>query len=125
MKETDRIAAMAEGLQALGAVVEPTPDGMRVQGGLLHGGTVQSFGDHRIAMALTMAMAAAQGAAIEPAWNAKDGETLDEDVALRMRPLVSKFFELCEDHGVTRTAEGDWNRIENQEKRLGTLLGLE
>ena len=64
-------------------------------------------------------------AAIEPAWNAKDGETLDEDVALRMRPLVSKFFELCEDHGVTRTAEGDWNRIENQEKRLGTLLGLE
>ena len=55
VKETDRIAAMAEGLQALGAVVEPTPDGMRVQGGLLHGGTVQSFGDHRIAMALTMA----------------------------------------------------------------------
>ena len=55
VKETYRIAAMAEGLQALGAVVEPTPDGMRVQGGLLHGGTVQSFGDHRIAMALTMA----------------------------------------------------------------------
>ena len=64
-------------------------------------------------------------AAIEPAWNVKDGETLDDEVALRMQPLVSKFFELCEAHGVTRTAEGDWNRIENQQERLGKIVRLE
>lgn len=55
VKETDRIAAMAEGLKTLGIRCEPTSDGIIIQGGFLEGGCVQSFADHRIAMAFAMA----------------------------------------------------------------------
>jgi 3-phosphoshikimate 1-carboxyvinyltransferase len=50
-KESDRIAVVAEALNALGGAVEPTEDGMRIEGtGGLRGGRVESHGDHRIAM---------------------------------------------------------------------------
>ena len=50
-KESDRIATVSEALGALGATVEASDDGMRIEGGgSLHGGTVSSHGDHRIAM---------------------------------------------------------------------------
>jgi 3-phosphoshikimate 1-carboxyvinyltransferase len=55
IKESDRIAAMAEGLGVLGVDVEPRDDGMRIRGGALGGGRVESRGDHRIAMALAIA----------------------------------------------------------------------
>ncbi len=55
VKESDRIAAMAEGLQQLGVVTETYPDGIRIVGGQLGGGTVESRGDHRIAMAFAIA----------------------------------------------------------------------
>ncbi len=55
VKETDRIQAMAVGLTTLGIQCEPTPDGIVVQGGQLGGGEVESFHDHRIAMAFTIA----------------------------------------------------------------------
>ena len=55
VKESDRIQVMADGLQALGVDARPTPDGMVIQGGTLHGGEVHSHGDHRIAMSLAMA----------------------------------------------------------------------
>ncbi len=55
VKESDRIQTMADGLQALGARAEPTPDGMRVTGGSYHGGQVASRGDHRVAMAFAVA----------------------------------------------------------------------
>ena len=55
VKESDRIAAVVAGLRALGAEVEERPDGMRVVGGRLRGGAVDSLGDHRIAMAFAMA----------------------------------------------------------------------
>jgi len=55
VKESDRISAMAQGLSNLGVDVTETPDGMRVQGGQIQGGTVDSHGDHRIAMAFAMA----------------------------------------------------------------------
>jgi 3-phosphoshikimate 1-carboxyvinyltransferase len=55
VKESDRIAAMAEGLHALGVRAEPLPDGMRIEGGRLGGGTVRSHGDHRVAMAFAIA----------------------------------------------------------------------
>lgn len=55
VKESDRIAAMAEGLTVLGVDVEPRDDGMRIRGGAIVGGRVQSRGDHRIAMAFAMA----------------------------------------------------------------------
>jgi 3-phosphoshikimate 1-carboxyvinyltransferase len=61
-KETDRIAALAEGLRAMGAVVEEGGDGYAIDGGRpLHGARVQSRGDHRIAMALAVAALAAEG----------------------------------------------------------------
>ena len=61
VKESDRIQAMADGLQALGVDARPTPDGMTIQGGALRGGEVDSHGDHRIAMSFAMAALRADG----------------------------------------------------------------
>lgn len=55
VKESDRIAAMAEGLQALGIRAEPTPDGMVIEGGVMGGGAITTYHDHRIAMAFAIA----------------------------------------------------------------------
>lgn len=49
-KESDRIATVSEALTALGARVETSEDGMRIEGGGLRGGAIDSHGDHRIAM---------------------------------------------------------------------------
>ncbi len=54
-KETDRIAVMAQGLKTVGIEVEERPDGARIVGGRLRGGTVDSRGDHRIAMSFAVA----------------------------------------------------------------------
>lgn len=55
-KESDRIRAMATGLRTLGVAVEESEDGMTIEGRqALSGGVVDSFTDHRIAMALAMA----------------------------------------------------------------------
>jgi len=62
-KETDRIAALARGLKAMGAHVEEQADGLAVAGGApLHGARVDSEDDHRIAMALSIAALGARGA---------------------------------------------------------------
>ena len=62
VKESDRIASMAEGLRRMGASVDERPDGISVDGRrALHGATVDSNGDHRIAMALAVAGLAATG----------------------------------------------------------------
>jgi len=55
VKESDRIAAIAEGLQAIGITVVIHEDGMEVTGGKIRGGIVNSHTDHRIAMAFSMA----------------------------------------------------------------------
>jgi len=55
VKESDRIQVMADGLRALGVNAQPTPDGMIIHGGPLHGGVIDSHGDHRVAMAFTIA----------------------------------------------------------------------
>jgi 3-phosphoshikimate 1-carboxyvinyltransferase len=55
VKESDRIAAMSEGLRVLGIQVDESADGAVVHGGRFGGGTVQSHGDHRIAMSLAIA----------------------------------------------------------------------
>jgi 3-phosphoshikimate 1-carboxyvinyltransferase len=61
-KESDRIAAMAAGLRALGAQVEEMPDGWVVVGPSdLRGAEIDSVGDHRVAMALTVLALAARG----------------------------------------------------------------
>lgn len=54
-KESDRIDSMAEGLKRLGIQVTLLDDGIIVKGGLPQGGTVDSRGDHRIAMAFAIA----------------------------------------------------------------------
>ncbi len=61
VKESDRIQVMADGLIALGIDARPTGDGMVIQGGTLRGGTVDSRGDHRIAMSFAMAALRAGG----------------------------------------------------------------
>ncbi|MGH8222327.1 MAG: 3-phosphoshikimate 1-carboxyvinyltransferase [Woeseiaceae bacterium] len=55
VKESDRIAAMAAGLKQLGIAVNESADGAVVQGGQLGGGSIESCGDHRIAMAFAVA----------------------------------------------------------------------
>jgi 3-phosphoshikimate 1-carboxyvinyltransferase len=64
VKESDRIAALAENLRRMGAIVEERPDGLRVEGrqaGKLRGAEIEPHGDHRIAMAFAVAALAAQG----------------------------------------------------------------
>jgi 3-phosphoshikimate 1-carboxyvinyltransferase len=61
VKESDRIQVMADGLQALGVDAEPTPDGMVIRESSISGGHVNSYGDHRIAMAFTIAALRASG----------------------------------------------------------------
>ena len=68
VKESDRIAVMADGLRVLGVAATPTPDGMIIEGKgggalpVFGSGTIASHGDHRIAMAFAMAALRAGGA---------------------------------------------------------------
>lgn len=56
LKESDRLAAMAEGLTALGAQIEETPDGLILHGvPALAGGTAEGKNDHRVVMAIAVA----------------------------------------------------------------------
>ena len=55
VKESDRIAAMAEGLTTLGITNEPTMDGIIIEGGEFGGGSIRTFHDHRIAMSFSVA----------------------------------------------------------------------
>ena len=62
VKETDRISAMATNLRILGVAVEECADGMDILGAeRLGGGAVESFGDHRIAMSLSVAALVSHG----------------------------------------------------------------
>jgi 3-phosphoshikimate 1-carboxyvinyltransferase len=65
VKESDRIAALAAGLRALGADVEESSDGFRVNGARrLTGGVADAAGDHRLAMAFAVAALGAEGESI-------------------------------------------------------------
>jgi 3-phosphoshikimate 1-carboxyvinyltransferase len=62
VKESDRIASVATNLRAMGAQVEEREDGLKIPGGQkLHGAEIDSFGDHRIAMAFAVAALRAEG----------------------------------------------------------------
>ncbi len=62
VKETDRLSALAKNLSALGTRVKEEPDGLIIDGPQrICGGTVDSFGDHRIAMAMAVAGLIADG----------------------------------------------------------------
>jgi 3-phosphoshikimate 1-carboxyvinyltransferase len=65
VKESDRIAAIVSNLRAMGASVEEKEDGMSIPGEQrLHGATVNSYADHRIAMAFSVAALRASGETI-------------------------------------------------------------
>jgi 3-phosphoshikimate 1-carboxyvinyltransferase len=67
VKESDRIAALAENLRRMGAKVEERPDGLKVAGrsaDKLQGAEIDPYGDHRIAMAFAIAALAAEGASV-------------------------------------------------------------
>lgn len=61
VKESDRLGVMAGALRALGADVQEGPDFAEIQGGALHGGEIDSHGDHRIAMSLAVAAQRSSG----------------------------------------------------------------
>jgi len=61
VKESDRIQAMADGLNELGITTEVMNDGIVIEGGRIDQGTVESHGDHRIAMAFSVASLRARG----------------------------------------------------------------
>jgi 3-phosphoshikimate 1-carboxyvinyltransferase len=71
VKESDRIAAVAQNLRRMGADVQEFDDGLRVPGSqTLHGAEIDSEGDHRIAMAFTVAALRAQGPSVIQGANA-------------------------------------------------------
>lgn len=66
VKESDRIQAMADGLETLGVMAQSTPDGIIIEGGantgnVMGSGTIDSLGDHRIAMSFAVAALQSQG----------------------------------------------------------------
>ncbi len=62
VKESDRLSAVTQNLRAMGAQVAQTADGWRIPGvQRLHGAEIESFGDHRIAMAFAIAALRAEG----------------------------------------------------------------
>jgi 3-phosphoshikimate 1-carboxyvinyltransferase len=61
LKESDRVAAMAEGLTRMGIKVRCDPDSIQITGGVPKGAEVDSWGDHRIAMSLAVLALAAEG----------------------------------------------------------------
>ncbi len=60
-KESDRLAAMARGLAALGGSVDEHDAGLVIDGGRLRGGVVESYGDHRVAMSFAVASLISDG----------------------------------------------------------------
>ena len=72
VKESDRLSELAVCLAALGAKVEESPDGLRIEGAGprgLTGAPVDAAGDHRIAMAMAVAGCAALGTTMIAGWN--------------------------------------------------------
>ena len=92
VKESDRIASMAVGLQTLGVAAEPTPDGMVITGGEIGGGTVDTFFDHRIAMSFCVASLRANAPIVV------------NDVQ-HVETSFPGFFELCRSQGMNLRTE--------------------
>jgi 3-phosphoshikimate 1-carboxyvinyltransferase len=94
VKESDRIATVVAALSAVGVRVEPRPDGLVVHGAAgrgVGGGTVDSAGDHRIAMALAVAGLAARAPIRITGWNSVRTSYLgfEEDYQRCLTPCAS------------------------------------
>ncbi|MGR9107634.1 MAG: 3-phosphoshikimate 1-carboxyvinyltransferase, partial [Gammaproteobacteria bacterium] len=90
VKESDRIAVMLEGLLELGVDARATDDGMVIRGGDLHGGEIESHGDHRIAMAFSIAaLRAKEGILVRNCANVNTSfpgfVTMAQNLGLRIR----------------------------------------
>jgi 3-phosphoshikimate 1-carboxyvinyltransferase len=87
VKESDRIAAVSEGLRAIGAAVEEREDGWTIEGSAtVRGGTVQAKHDHRIAMAFLVAgLRAAKGVTVV---GADSAEVSDPGFLFRLRKVT-------------------------------------
>jgi 3-phosphoshikimate 1-carboxyvinyltransferase len=73
VKESDRISALAGGLQSLGVEVEELRDGLVIEGpARLAGGRVDSFGDHRVAMSFAVAGLLAEDRVVIEGWSSVD-----------------------------------------------------
>jgi len=80
-KETDRIAALATELRKLGGTVEEFADGLRIVPGPLHGATIDTYDDHRMAMSLALVGLAVPGVVIrDPGCTAKTYPRFFEDL---------------------------------------------
>ena len=91
VKESDRIAVMARGLRTLGIAVDETPDGAAIHGGAAGEGTVDSCGDHRIAMSFAvLAQQAAGEVRIDDVANVATSfpgfASLAADIGMGLRP---------------------------------------
>jgi 3-phosphoshikimate 1-carboxyvinyltransferase len=92
VKESDRIQVMADGLQVCGIEATPLPDGIVIQGGFLQEGVVQSHGDHRIAMAFTVA-------------GLRSRETIEIHDCENVDTSFPGFIEACEHVGIQVRSE--------------------
>jgi 3-phosphoshikimate 1-carboxyvinyltransferase len=85
-KETDRLSALATELRKLGAEVEESADGVRITPGALHGATIDTYDDHRMAMSLAVVGLAAPGVVIRnPGCTAKTYPEFFDDLAALAR----------------------------------------
>ena len=81
-KETDRLAALATELRKLGAQCEETPEGITVTPGELHGATIETYDDHRMAMSLALVGLRVPGVLIgDPGCTAKTYPGFFDDLA--------------------------------------------
>ncbi len=81
-KETDRIAALATELRKLGADVDERPDGLTIHPGALHGGTIDTYDDHRMAMSFAVVGLKIPGVVInDPGCTAKTYPGFFDDLA--------------------------------------------
>jgi len=95
VKESDRIQVMADGLAAVGIKTKVTPDGIIIDGGqIMTGGTVNSHGDHRIAMSFAVASLRAKG------------EIVINDCA-NVATSFPGFVELAQQVGINIQSQGD------------------
>lgn len=80
-KETDRIAAVATELRKFGAEVEERPDGLRITPKALHGATIDTYHDHRMAMSMALVGLRVKGVVInDPGCTAKTYPNFFEDL---------------------------------------------
>jgi len=94
VKESDRIQVMADGLEALGVEATVTPDGIIIDGGQeIGGGTVNSHGDHRIAMSFAVASLRASG-------------PIEITDCANVATSFPSFVELAEQTGIRISTEG-------------------